>query len=361
MEKKLVVCNTYFQLIVAIQLVETIWKKDNVEIIISDQSNNAVTVYSNLTQMNMFGAVYWVENKKLCKPTSNLLNKLIKTKYITLGVSITEITNQKYDELVFYNSDIFTYGLYARLKKNNENLICSRFEEGILSYEDAEFLQNSRLNICNKIRKTMGKSSLDEDTKNFYCFYPEFYKGKLNSMEVPKITDYRSIGGILQKLFNVRPEDLVVKEKYIFFTSVYDFEGGEPIGEFELVQKIAKIVGKDNLIVKTHPRDTRDIFKNAGIHVYNHSEIPWEAIQLNNDFSSKVLMTVNSGSIVGANMMTEKRASAIFLYKCCNYKINPSAVGTSQMIDRFVKEVADENIKSVGSLDEFKLMIGKTD
>lgn len=32
MEKKLVVCNTYFQLIVAIQLVETIWKKDNVEI-----------------------------------------------------------------------------------------------------------------------------------------------------------------------------------------------------------------------------------------------------------------------------------------------------------------------------------------
>lgn len=361
MKRILVICNTYYQLIVVMQMAREIWNEDETDVVISNQSSGAFATCSNLRKTDVFHTVFWRENARICRPNSGVFRTLEKMKDIIIGIGDKEITTNHYDELVFYNPDIFTYGLYAKLKKNNEKLICSRFEEGILSYEDAEFLQNSRLDICNKIRKYIGKSTLEDDTENYYCFYPEFYKGKLNPIAVPKIADYRAIGKILQKLFNVRPENLVIKEKYIFFTSVYDFEGGEPIGEFELVQKVAEIVGKDNLIVKTHPRDVRDVFKNSGLHVYNNSEIPWEAIQLNNDFSSKVLMTVNSGSIVGANMMTEKKAKAFFLYKCCNYEVNPSAVGTSQMIDRFVKEVADENIKSVGSLDEFKLMIGKTD
>lgn len=358
MKKRLVISNTYFQLIVAMQMMETLWNKDEVDIIISDQSKGSYNVYKGLNKLNIFHKVYWKENAAMCRVDTSFYKTLAKMRYITFGLKDRYIKDCHYDELVFYNADVYTYGIYDRLKKNNPNLVCSRYEEGILSYEDSEFLTKSRLNVSNRARKIMGKSTLDEDTKSFYCLYPEFYKGNLQPIAVPKITDYRIIGEKLRKIFNVDAKKLEIKEKYIFFTSVYDFEGGNPIGETELVKQVASTVGKDNLIVKKHPRDSRTIFKELGIHIYEHSEIPWEAIQLNNDFSSKILLTVNSGSVIGANMMIEKNAPALFLYKCCNYKANPAAIATSQMIDRFVSEMADENIKSVESIEKLTTIIG---
>ena len=58
-------------------------------------------------------------------------------------------------------------------------------------------------------------------------------------------------------------------------------------------------------------------------------------------------------------MMIEKKAPALFLYKCCNYKVNPAAIATSQMIDRFVSELKDVNVRSIESLEEFRTIIGK--
>lgn len=336
------------------QMAETIMDNDDVDIVISDQSNDAHRVYSNLNRVNLFHTVYWRANSAICRPESNIFKTLEKIKCIVFGLDDAEIINNQYDELVYYNADVYIYGIYDKLKLKNKNLICSRYEEGILSYEDSKFLKNSRLNICNTIRWQMKKTTLDEETQNFYCFYPEFYKGNLTPIAVPKIADCRVIGNKLKELFDVDDEKLIINEKYIFFTSVYDFEGGAPIGETELVQQVAEIVGKENLIVKTHPRDMRNVFKKLGIHVYEHSEIPWEAIQLNNNFSSKVLLTVNSGSVIGANMITEKKAEAMFLYKCCNYQVNLAAVETSQTIDRFISEFSLEGIKAVESLDELK-------
>ena len=358
MKKRLVICNTYYQLIVAMQLNDTLWNNDRVDIIISDQSKDSYNVYKALLDLNVFNKIYWKKNSDICSVHTNYYKTIKKMLYIIFGLQDSFITETCYDELIYYNADIYTYGIYDRLKKNNVNLICSRYEEGILSYEDTEFLTKSRLNLCNKVRKLMYKSTLDEDTKYFYCFYPKFYKGNLVPITVPRISNYRIIGEKLKKIFNINNDKVVINEKYIFFTSVYDFEGGEPIGETELVKNIAEIVGKENLMVKTHPRDARDAFKQSGISVYEYSNIPWEAIQLNNDFSSKVLLTVNSGSVIGANMMIENKATAIFLYKCCNYKVNPAATNTSHMIDRFIAELKDVDVKSMESLEEFKTIIG---
>lgn len=361
MKKRIIICNTYYQLIVAMQLNKTLWEDDDVDIVISDQSKGSDKVYKILSELGVFNKVHWKANSAICRVGTSFYKTIEKMRYITFGLKDPYITDCHYDELVFYNADVYTYGIYDKLKRNNPNLVCSRYEEGILSYEDSEFLTKSRLNFSNKMRKLICKPILDEDTKSFYCFYPEFYKGNLRAIAVPKITNYRIIGEQLKKIFDVDAEKLKIKEKYIFFTSVYDFEGGEPIGETELVQKIADIVGKENLIVKTHPRDVRNAFKQSGISVYEHSEIPWEAIQLNNDFSSKILLTVNSGSVIGANMMIEDKAPAFFLYKCCNYIVNPAAVGTSQMIDRFISELKDVNVRSIESIEEFKTIIGKLD
>ena len=88
------------------------------------------------------------------------------------------------------------------------------------------------------------------------------------------------------------------------------------------------MVGRDNLIVKMHPRDNRKVFQDRGIHVFENSEIPWEAMQFNNDFSSKLFLTVTSGSVLGANLIIKKSVKSYFLFKLCDLSENESAQNT---------------------------------
>ncbi len=68
----LVISNTYFQLIVAIQLKETCWFNDKVDIVITDQSNNSEKVAKNLSKLQIFNKVIWRKTKNLCQNTSNI-------------------------------------------------------------------------------------------------------------------------------------------------------------------------------------------------------------------------------------------------------------------------------------------------
>ena len=160
-----------------------------------------------------------------------------------------------------------------------------------------------------------------------------------------------------QRIFIVSIQKCILEIWIQFFTGVFDFEGGSPIGEFELVLKIAKLVGKDNLIIKTHPRDSRTIYAENKLKVYKHSYIPWEAIQFNNDFSDKVLLTVNSGSVLGANLILENRAESYFLFNCCKIENNYEAskyIATVRQLLSVATSVLDKIniIENIDSLTE---------
>lgn len=65
--------------------------------------------------------------------------------------------------------------------------------------------------------------------------------------------------------------------------------------------------------VKTHPRDSRTIYKDHGFNVDVNSSIPWEAIQLSGDFSDKVFLTINSGSVLSGSTMSEKPVKTFYM------------------------------------------------
>lgn len=338
MKSILVISNTYYQLITAIRLKETLWNKEKVDIVISDQSNNSEKVAENLKKLNFFQNVWWIKTKNICQGSGNIYLKLKRWKYVTCGIYYPEITAYRYDEIVYYNADIFVYGIFSKLIKINRQLICSRYEEGILSYSDSQYLNNSRLKYANILRRFLYKKTLEQCTSDFYCFYPQLYAGKLNAKAIPQIRHHEGMAKKLKTIFNINDNMLKINEKYIFFSGVFDFEGGEPIGEFELIIRIAELVGKENLIVKLHPRDRRKKFEEKNIKIYEYSSIPWEAIQLNCDFSEKIFLTVNSGSILGANMMLKNRVRSYFLYKCCNFDKNSEASAYIKNVEQFLND-----------------------
>ena len=175
-------------------------------------------------------------------------------------------------------------------------------------------------------------------------------------MPIPQIDNHTGMGAILRKIFNIETEMLKIHEKYIFFTGVFDFEGGGAIGEFELVMNVAQLVGKDNLIVKTHPRDKRTVYEESGITVYKNSSIPWEAIQLNYNFPDKIFLTVNSGSVLGVNMMLENKVKTYFLYNCCNIEKNQEAVAYIKLVKQFMltSNIISDKLKIVENMEGLK-------
>lgn len=362
MKSVLAVINTYSQLLTLIQIKKCFFECDNVDVIISDQTKNTKSVAERLSDLKYFNEVLWISNNDICSEDRDIRGKIYSWFYILFGRKVDGITNKYYDELLFFNPDIFLHGIYSILKSKNKNLICSRYEEGILSYSDSRFLNDSKLKCTNKIRSSFGKSYLERDTKQFYCFYPEYYIGKLKPIKIKQISDNKEIiGNFLKNIFQINDNDLYIKEKYIFFTSVFDFQGSNPIGEYDLVKKIADIVGRDNIIVKTHPRDKRDVYQDSGLKIYRNSSIPWEAIQLNNNFSDKVLLTVNSSSVLTVNLMVKEKAKAVFLYKCCDYKKNSEAIASAQYLEELLNRIQlkSESALIIDDIECFKRFVEK--
>lgn len=349
---RVILCNTYYQLIFAIQLRKTLFENDDVTVIVSDHSKNAKQIVSKLKKAGVFTNVYYKETLWLRDYNKiSFIFDFLKLNKIDL---FDDVAKEWYDEFIFYNNCIYTNLLFQKLYKRNGNIKVSQFEESILSYKTVKN-RSRKAEICEIYNVVTQRPRLCKSVEKFYCFQPNFYKGKLKPIKIPQVNSNNKVRDILLKIFNVNFDENIYKEKYIFFTSVYDFEGGEPIGEYELVCKIADLVGKENLLVKTHPRDVRTIYEDNGFTVDKNSDIPWEAIQLSRGFSDKVFLTATSGSVLAGSFMSENPPKTFFMHKCCNVLGNSSSQKTIETIEELLcDESLKGTLKTVSIANEIK-------
>lgn len=338
MKKIIFICNTYFQLIEAIQLKNTLFFHENVTVAFSDHSRNAENIVARVKSWDVLEQCYFwssFEKMKEQKIDSHENRRLFSCEITGKDGYGNLFESEFYDELIYYNQFDNLKVVFAELYEKNPQIKVSRFEEGIFSYADGEYLAKKD-KIVNPLRKILGKKTLLECQQNFYCFYPELYEGHLNPVQIPRIEADGKTAQVLSKLFDT--STAVYPQKYIFFSSVFDFEGGAPVGELNVIKQVAALVGTENLIVKVHPRDSIDRFVSAGLNVDKNSAIPWEAIQLGRDFSDHVFLTVNSGSVLSVSMLQEKKPKIHFLYKLCDLSGNPSAAANTKKINEILSE-----------------------
>lgn len=350
MRRILIIANTYYQLIISIQMRLTIFKDYEVVFLLSDQSINSDVIARRLAELNVFEQVCYIELK-------GLVNNRKKIDKIADFVDISFKKNNRYtyylkelerlhfDEIICFNYHIDIIGLYSFLSKENPEIRVSLMEEGILSYPYVtHFEETIGRKIIEQTRKLQGKRTIENAGYRLYCFYPELYNGVFEAVPVPKISKDSECAKVLRSVFRISDDMLNYPQKYIFFSSVYDFSCGKPIGEFELVKQIGDLVGRENLIIKCHPRDTREIFESEGFEVDTNSSIPWEAIQLSGDFSDKIFVTATSGSVLAGSFMSENSPKTFYLYPLCDISGNSGAQGTARNI---YKLLHNESMKMV--------------
>lgn len=314
MREILVTCYTDVQVLTVIQMRLTLYSNDEVDIIIFDHFKSSKMIYDNLSKQNIFRKVIYLHSNEndyrqsYFKDIKDLIRfKVInKEKYLcSLGLS------KRYDEIIFHNFTYLIYMIFDYYSRCRSNVRFSCIEEGILSY-------NQNLNIGKRVKilnwLNGKKNNIFNKISRYYCFYPNFKKKKFEKeiVEIPAIRkNLNQFLNLVNEIYEYEP--LNIKEKYIFFGNSMCIDGTcdqEP----SVIKKVADKIGIENLIVKIHPRERKEIYQNIGVKVMENAFLPWEIYYLNFNFESQIFLSTVSNAFLNAFMLKEKNAKGVFLF-----------------------------------------------
>lgn len=346
-------CNTYMQLLTAIRIRCTMFEDAKADILLSDHSVNAQDVGERLRGTGIFDRIRVVQSKFIIYSQSKLedVKDVLALTFETGGRYERLLWDDcLYDMVLYYNqNDLCALYAYEKSRRMKSQVKACCFEEGILSYSVmSKPNPGGRMKAIMWLRRLLRKQNMLEETAEYFCYYPDLFpNGRV--IPVPRLKcDDMAFLSMINTVFAYHPDHETYPQRYIFFASSSDIDG-TPVGETELVLQIAELVGRENLLVKMHPRDDRDVYEKQGITVSRNSAIPWEVIQLNQDFSNHVFLTVSSGSVVNASAMLGDKVPTFFLY--------PLVKGRNTSIDSYCENTIQptlDKLKQIGALQSVK-------
>ena len=337
-KRNLIVVNTYFQLITVINMTLHNLNNDINDIIITDISVGAEKKVERLKKLNIFNNVYFIKYKQIS--SESRVKKYI-TYLFNRDLILKTRLNNVYDELIFYNLDILSYSLIDELFKNNKKLVCSIYDEGIGTY--TIYPKNNKINSL--LRTILFRPNIDKLIKKIYLYHPNLicYKCNFELNQIPKLDSKNTkFKNILNSVFEYK-KVTIPPQKYIFFEEAF-FCDNKDIDDYELILKIAEIVGKDNIIVKLHPRNKTNRFNKVGIPTWANSEVPWEVIQMNENYSNKIFLSISSGTILMSKLFFEDQIKSYYLFNCTNNMSDLVNDNFHQYLNKIEKNLSLNNL-----------------
>lgn len=361
-KKYLIIVSQLFQLMVAAHLKETVLNDGIVDVMIMPgKSSGLKEMYSNIRDLSYFGSVFYVDHSMWKSPKDkikNCISILLKDDEKFLYEIIQE---RFYDKIISVSYSLFVYLLWVNLNEKNRINIYF-FDEGSGVYLGYNLFEMCNLHtICYKIMDVIltlrRRPRVLNKFKGYYLFYPELlqFKTRYETYKIPKI-DISNIEycDFIQTAFgDTTKSDL--DAKYIFFEeNIVD----SSIDDFSLIMKIAEKVGKENIVVKLHPRRNVDRFSDKGIKVSKSTGIPWEAFLLTNDYKDKVVLTISSSAAFSSRLYFDMNIPTIMLYKITGP--NPGIVNVKKYIkyaDDFCRNFGNDGFFVPKSMSELMALL----
>lgn len=341
MKRLVFVCNTVYQVMVASWIKAAEFENAEADIIVSDHMNDFETIADRISEQSLFNEVYAIRTKEFVYSydMSNM-DYSIRARF-DRGVhpekQISSIIHlkHKYDAMLIANVDRFSKCLFNVLKNRryskvgNSNLKLYLYEDGIASYSK---LFENYYHTCIPNNPTWKSKIFDRficntkyifgNVSGMYLFNPDLvtYQPDWRLIQLKKIDkDNSCFKGYLNYIFSYNNTKDIYDRKIIFMEeSLYIDDDERP--DLKLLNKIADEVGKDNIMVKIHPRNPVNIFEKEGYKTNKDTAIPWELIIMNNDFSDKILITISSASILNPLTIFGIKLKAYSLYNCLSDK-----------------------------------------
>lgn len=293
-QKVLFMVGSMYQLINAITLRMTEWQDDDCDLVLRSSSKWNEEVLERLRQENVFGQIFCPDLTKQeesfwylpMEERHQLMNEPLRF----FGEAPVEPV---YDVLLLGVAHISWRLIYRYHRLCDKQPKVYFFDEGIrsytfdqLKYEDTPYLQND-----------YQQTRLTDAAAGYYLYRPDWYsvpEHNFTLLQMPKPNEHEHVKQALLTIFG---RASLPEEPYIYLEDFF-FVDRHVSNDFELFTQVAEIVGKENIAVKCHPRNTCDRFAPHGYHSIENSIVPWEIQLLSNDLTGKVLISVSSTSIM---------------------------------------------------------------
>lgn len=356
MKNILIVCNTHYQLIVALQLKMSIYYNDRMDCIITNYLSNYISVVDNLRRASIFRNVFTV-NVKDVKYDGNVAMYKDSVFLATLESDLCNAIKRpdEYKEFLFANLGEFAPRLGRYLKKTQNKIEFSMYEDGLSSYSriyESRIADIKEPKTVKGIIKKYLIGNVISEISAYYVFNPQLMVW--SCPKVKKIPEVYLFTDKLRKTLNTIYcyEDLrdSYTEKVIFFEESY-FQDGIYTNDVEMMNRISNKYGIENVFIKTHPRDEVNRFEKLGYKTNIDKSIPWEVIALNIDLSGKVLISMTSTAIANTCIMRLSDALLIYDYRCLDLESNSRLKYTVEVINKMktifseliIEEVSNES------------------
>lgn len=352
MHRILVICNTPFQFVVIAHILSLFYKVYEVDIVISNQFKDSKKVVKNAKKSSLFRKVYYIKN--VSHKRGNYLSRRLDF-YMRIILSYwyaLRIGHKYYDDILFSNIQIFTKILISIARRRNKQCRIHIAEEGLGTYSKLYGDSDSPNTLY---RKYIDKKGVFAKLTTLYLFNPQFLQWEFPKDRICKLPllNSQNIECInkLNVLFDYKHCKDNYDKKYIFFEESYYAEG-EEVPDVEIIDRIAGKVGKENIMVKVHPRNPINRFKELGYKTNEDSFVPWELIVLNQDMSDKVFITIASGAAINPFLYMGLQIPSYSLLNCFEHR--PGIMKTS-VGDVMEKAYATypEMLMAPKSIDEF--------
>lgn len=319
MKRNLIICNTTYQLLVSLNLRLVCLQQEETDIILTDRTDFSKT-WKQLADENIFSNVYVIAPKKNDEKKGWFARKF--SEYIYPLECIGHRFEKKYGiELKEYShlwacnmTDHVVMQLFSILRKRNNKLKCSEFAEGFGTYSRPlrrKAFPNKIIEIEHKI---LGLDYLTEGKiSELYLYFPELYsyKDKIakKQLELMRYKD-NSIQEMIQRVFGCDGKSYI-KKKYIILEESFKADGVVNNSE-DLFTYIIDIVGEENVMLKTHPRNGKNSYHKRKIQIFD-APVAWEALIAMEDMDDRVLITCSSSSSINTKLLYHSKCKIIFL------------------------------------------------
>lgn len=333
----------------AICLKRTDLADDQVSLLISDQISGCQQMIKNLEREAVFASVSLV-GKSLFKRMENSKWRRAFFHWGNAGYVQSLLKRSMAgmpdacDLFLCANIELFgiafcrTYGCELEL-----------FEDGIASYsmEMGDFYQ-----VVSKPsgREKKRRYACYANAKRIYFFCPERLKWE-PPFEVKRLESFAEDKYFVQSLnrvFGYDPQIDPYLEKYIFFEEAYRSDG-RLVDDMDIVERTAQIVGKEQILIKRHPRSQEDRFGRLGFSTNVSCGIPWEVIALNICLDEKVIITIASAAAITPYLLLGMKMKAVLLYKM--FQDAPLKRDVLEVLEAICEE--NSECLTPGSMDEY--------
>jgi len=365
LERKLFLCNTVYQLFVAMWMKHSLFSDSHTDIIISNHINNGKELADRVRKYGEFENCYFAESFDYSWHKMTISKKKWYTIHLHPDRFLSRLIHLEhtYSSVYVANFDPFSQLLYGALIQKYNNCQIYLYEDGVgtynpefsVRYEETKFAETGYIQkVFRKIRK---QNAIYGNLSGVYLFTPEYMRWNPNAplIRISKMDQnddaYLNMCNMVYGYYDSNDR---YREKYIFLEQCFEADGIY-INDVDIIDQFAERVGKENIMVKIHPRNTVNRFSERGYKTNTELSIPWEVVLLNQkDLSDKVLMTVSSGAVVSPYILfgINVRAYSIinlltFSTTTPRYMIQSHHEIVTNMIKKY-----PESITACSSLDE---------